>query len=278
MVAIACARLPAFDMHMFARSNFVAEFFNRCGVSPSSRRATRSCNMGDTYRKWYVKACPYADECSATSWKKVQRCTSWESEADCRANLLQHLKTSWNHEPSRKGRCIIDLEATVELAEVEVEDVSKIWFEIEPQPKKQKPSCAASSEEGVRSSSSAGHETGRRREDRDDNDARVARIAAIAVNAVSRGTVPVLPDREMLVDRAVPSSRNDRADNDINELVLVPKAGLLRISENLGKAAVAVGHAIRMFSSATSAFQHQSQTITSMKDEIDTILDANDGE
>ena len=210
--------------------------------------------MGDTYRKWYVEACPYADECSATSWKKVQRCTSWESEADCRANLLQHLKTSWNHEPSRKGRCVIDLEATVELAEVEVEDVSKIWFEIEPQPKKQKPSCAASSEEGVHSSSSADHVTGRRREDRDDNDARVARIAAIVVNAVSRGTVPVLPDREMLVDRAVPSSRNDRADSDVNELVLVPRAGLLRISENLGKASVAAGHAIRMFSSATSAF------------------------
>ena len=163
------------------------------------------------------------------------------------------------------------------LAEVEVEDVSKIWFESEPQPKKQKPSCAADSEEGMHSSSSTSLATGRRREDRDDNDARVARIAAIAVNAVSGGTVPVLRS-EMLVDRAVPSSRDDRDDDDVSELVLVPRAGLVRISENLGKASTAVGHAIRMFSSATSAFQHQSQTIANMKDEIDNILNANDGD
>ena len=131
----------------------------------------------------------------------------------------------------------------------------------------------------MHSSSATSLATGRRREDRDDNDARVARIAAIAVNAVSGGTVPVpVPRSEMLADRAVPSSRDDRDGDDVSELVLVPKAGLVRISENLGKASTAVGHAIRMFSSATSAFQHQSQTITNMKDEIDNILSANDGE
>ena len=101
--------------------------------------------MGDTYRKWYVKDCPWAFECTAASWKRKQRCTSWESEEDCRQILLDHLQTSWNHETTRKGKCIIDLETDVALAEVEVEDVSKIWFESEPQPKKQKPSWAVHS-------------------------------------------------------------------------------------------------------------------------------------
>ena len=219
--------------------------------------------MCDTYRKWYVQSCPLHDDCSATSWTKVKRCTSWISEEDCRKVLARHLQTSWNHEEWRKANSNEDLLAIVEMAEVEVEDVSKTWFDAraEPAKKKQRPSRAAASEDVVPSSSTST----RRLDDRDDDDARVARIAAIAVTA-SRGTMPVsVPSLET----PTPSSF---ADHDGSELVMVTKDELIRISENLGKATVAVGHAVRMFSSAAAAFQQQQTTIASMKADVDNIL------
>ena len=47
--------------------------------------------------RWYVQHCPLGDQCSTASWKRVNYCTSFLSEEDCRKKLVHRLTYSANH-------------------------------------------------------------------------------------------------------------------------------------------------------------------------------------
>ena len=72
------------------------------------------------YPCWWIECCPDGGFCSSASWKRTNKCASWESDEQSRLLLKRHLETSSLHEHLTKQEIAAHC-AAVEVCFQEVE-------------------------------------------------------------------------------------------------------------------------------------------------------------